>query len=212
MSVDRGIRNTVIVLVLIIATVFGLQFWRASQPEVLDREAFKEYNALLFKTPRQITPFEAIDHQGRPFGPEQFVGQWSLVNFGYTHCPDICPTNMLNLSYLVKALEEAGSPVPQIYMAAVDPERDTPEVLTEYLPFFNKDFIGITGTEETMAGLARQLNNLFSKAPSDDEGMYFVDHSDNLAILNEQGHFVGIFRPPHTVENWQKAITALMAQ
>lgn len=209
---DRGIRSTVIVLVLIIVTIFGLQFWRANQPEQLDREAMKDYNALLFKSPRQLTPFEAVDHLGQPFGPEQFVGHWSLVNFGYTHCPDICPTNMLNLSYLVKRLDEAGSPVPQVYMASVDPDRDTVEHLAEYLPFFDQRFIGITGSEGAMAGLARQLNNLFSKAPSDEEGMYFVDHSDNLAILNEQGQFVGIFRPPHSVDNWQKAITVLMSQ
>ena len=211
---NTGVRNTVVVLGAIVAVIFGLQFWQMSKPQTIDREQMKSINAMIFQSPRALTKFQLTDHLGDNFAHTQFAGEWSLVNFGYTHCPDICPTNMLNLSKLSTRLTDQNQTVPKVFMVTVDPERDTVEVLKEYIPYFNDNFVGLTGHPAVVADVARQMNNLFAKAPpanSNQPENYFVDHSDNIAILNPEGQFVGFFRPPHNISNMATAISTLMA-
>ncbi len=209
---DTGVRNTVAILVAIVAVVFGLQFWQVSKNAPLDIDQLKNYNAYIYKEARNVLDFELINHNEEVFSKNDLVGDgWKLVNFGYTFCPDICPTNMLYLNTLLSELEQAQQPLPQVYMVTVDPKRDDPHRMREYVSFFNESFMGITGDEKMIAALARQMNNVYVVAPGGNEEVYFVDHSDNIAIINPEGQTVGIFRSPHKPEKMAQAMMALMS-
>lgn len=151
---------------------------------------------ILFETPRQLTPVELLRHDSQPFVFDQFKGKWDLVNFGYTYCPDICPTNMADMNIAYKELQALGlSDQINFWMVTVDPERDTPQQLSLYVPFFNSDFVGLTGDPDQVAALATQLSaNYFREGEG--EG-YTVAHTDNYAILNPRGEYVALMRPPH---------------
>ncbi|AJQ92783.1 SCO family protein [Gynuella sunshinyii] len=209
---NKGIRNTVASLAVIVVGIFALQFWLYSRDQVLNDDQLKSMNAVMFASPRNIQPFQLQDQDGQTFVANDFRGHWSIINFGYTNCPDICPTNMMLLGQVARQLEEQQKPMPQVYMVTVDPARDTPELLKGYVSYFNPEFKALSGDESVIASLARQLNNLFSRAPGGDDDVYFVDHSDNMAILNPEGQFVGIFRPPHKLSDLTTVLADLMAR
>ena len=208
----KGIRNTVLSLLAIVVAIFALQFWQYSRDRALSDNQLKDMHTVMFATPRNIQPFQLLDQHSEPFGVDDFKGHWSIVNFGYTNCPDICPTNMMLLGQVVDKLQEEQKPVPEVYMVTVDPARDTPEYLANYVKFFNPNFNALSGDESVISELARQLNNLFSRAPGGTDDLYFVDHSDNMAILNPQGQFVGIFRPPHKLSDLATVLADLMSR
>ncbi len=209
---QKTIRLTVLLLVAVVSLFFVaivLKFVN-EKPDV--KAILEENNTLLFSSPRLLPTVALTRHDGTGFTTEQFKGAWNLINFGYTFCPDICPTNMMLLGQVARQLEEEQKPMPQVYMVTVDPARDTPDLLKGYISYFNPTFKALSGDESVIASLARQLNNLFSRAPGGDDDVYFVDHSDNMAILNPEGQFVGIFRPPHKLSDLTTVLTDLMAR
>lgn len=199
---------TVGLLLAFVAIVFSLQFIRFSESEALTPEILQNFNTVLMKEPRILQPVALVDQNNQEFKVSDFSGNWSLINFGYTHCPDVCPTNLLTLSKVRANLLSAEKPVPDIYLATVDPDRDSPDHMKSYLEFFDPGLRGLWATVPQMSDFARQLNNLFYKAT--DTGAYTVDHSDNIAILNKSGEFVGIFRPPHRIDDIVYVMSALM--
>ena len=136
-----------------------------------------------------------------------FKGQWSLVFFGFTSCPDVCPTT---LSVLNKVAQEMGQTAPQIILVSVDPGRDTPAILTKYLRAFNQDFVALSGTDEQITNLAYQLQAVFFK-PSEDDGFYMVDHSTNIALINPNAEHVGNFKIPPRENAIVKALNIIMS-
>lgn len=209
---NKGIFTTVGLLAAVVTLIFSLQFLRFQDTGPLTPEQLQKYNTVLLGTPRQLSPVPLLDKNSDDFTINDFAGNWSLVNFGYTHCPDVCPTNLLTLSKIMNLMESEGTKLPQIYMATVDPKRDTPARLAEYLEFFDPRMEALWSDEQTMSDFARQLNNLFLKGKEKTELDYLVDHSDNIAILNNDGVFVGIFRPPHQIEDIAFVMTNLMSQ
>ena len=135
-----------------------------------------------------------VDHQGRPFSLENLKGKWTLIYFGFTHCPDICPTTLAKLSQVVKQLDSDVADQTQVLMVSVDPARDTPEKLAEYVPYFHPDFVGVTGEFVQTMSLAQNVNVAFNKVMLDDD--YTVDHTGNIVLINPYGHYHGFFRPP----------------
>lgn len=123
-------------------------------------------------------------------------GHWTVAYFGYTNCPDVCPTTLAAFNQAWKLLDAAGSlGALRFDFISVDPARDTPEHLSKYVGFFNKDFVGATGTDGELTRLTRALGLLYSRDKSSD-GNYAVDHSAAAVIIDPTGHQVGLFRPP----------------
>ena len=152
--------------------------------------------AFMFDTPRALPEFALVDHRGTPFNGDSLKGQWTLVFFGFTYCPDICPTTMAFLSRFVGELE--GLPEGEdtrVVMVSVDPARDTPERLAEYVPYFNPAFTGVTGEFLDIHRFATALNTPFRKVPGED-GNYQVDHSANVVLINPRGDYHGFFKAP----------------
>lgn len=118
-----------------------------------------------------------------------------MLFFGFTHCPDICPTTMSFLADLHRQLESTEAADTRVVMVTVDPARDTPEVLASYVPYFHPDFVGVTGEFMEIMGFARTFNAPFRKVTAED-GSYQVDHSANVVLINPRGDYHGFFRAP----------------
>ncbi|UOO92492.1 SCO family protein [Vitreoscilla stercoraria] len=127
-----------------------------------------------------------IDSNGNPASLQDFQGKVVAVSFGYTHCPDVCPTNLLDLAKTMKLLGEDAAKV-QVLFVSVDPSRDTPTVLKEYVPLFDERFIGLTAPDDAaMAPVLKAWKVAATKVPVSD-GHYTVDHSAGLYLVNPQG-------------------------
>lgn len=128
---------------------------------------------------------DLTDHQGKPRTLGDFRGKVVAVFFGFTHCPDACPTTMAGMAQVVKALGPDSDKV-QVLFVTVDPERDTPEVLRQYVPSFNPAFLGLYGDAESTARAAKEFKVYFQKQPLKDGG-YSVDHGAGTFILDRDG-------------------------
>jgi len=126
-----------------------------------------------------------VDQNGRPYTRDNFKGHVSIVDFGFTHCPDLCPTTLANLAQVLDKLGEARGRV-QIDFITVDPERDTPGVLHDYLSGFGPNFVGLTGTPASILKAAQTFKVFYQKMPLPG-GDYTMDHSAFLYILDPQG-------------------------
>jgi protein SCO1/2 len=147
--------------------------------------------------PRPVSGFTLTDESGQPFTPESLKGHPTLVFFGFTHCPDVCPTTLAKLSQVVKA---AGVPNLKVLLVSVDPERDTPEQLERYVHAFNPDFQAVTGKVEDIERVASEFNVAVAKVDMPG-GTYTVDHSAVVFLLNERGERVAVFTPPFEIES-----------
>jgi protein SCO1/2 len=151
--------------------------------------------------PRDIQPFMLIDHTGKNFDNRSLQGRWSFIFFGYTHCPDVCPTTLSVLNSVAHKLEGLENQV-QFVFISIDPERDTPEKLGQFVSYFNGTFIGATGTSETINALTRQLGVIYTRVAetsgSDNSGKdnYLMDHSASVFLFDPAGRFHAVFTPP----------------
>ena len=133
-SQGRGVKITVTVVVLFILAVIAMFVYRVQQPRIMTVAEMKINGAYILDTPRKIGEFNLIDQTGSPFTNDRFEGVWTLVFFGFTNCPDVCPTTMAFLSELVQSLEGTEAEDTRVVMVSVDPARDTAEVLAQYVP------------------------------------------------------------------------------
>jgi protein SCO1/2 len=141
--------------------------------------------------PKPVGDFHLIDSRGHPFGVRELHGKASLVFFGFTHCPDVCPTTLAKLAQVKKA----GVGPLQVLFISVDPGRDTPDRLEAYVHAFDPDFIGLSADEATLARLARSFAVVFNRVALPD-GDYTMDHSAVLFLLNGKAQIAAIFTPP----------------
>ncbi|PCD00382.1 SCO family protein [Halopseudomonas pelagia] len=190
-----GVQKTVLVTLAVIALVIGAIVHKVTRPVALDREQLSQSGIFLFDSPRSLPEVEMLSAAGGSWGKQDLVGQWDLLFFGYTFCPDICPTTMADLKQLVDALPEASAEQLEVTMVSVDPNRDTPEQMQQYLGFFKAGFHGATGNPEELAKLARALSIAYIEPDTSSEN-YLVDHSGQVVIVNPEGQYVGFLRPP----------------
>jgi len=191
---QRRITRTILLILLFILLVMGLFLNKFLAPRALSPQELAVNGAIVFDKPRIIPPFELVDHQGQSFSLEQLQGKWTVVFFGFTSCPDICPTTLAILSQWYKKLDEDIRDRTQVVMLTVDPARDTPEKLAVYMGHFDKEFVGVTGDFLAIKTLTDQLNVAFNRVVTGDD--YTVDHSGHLVLINPYGHYHGIFKPP----------------
>ena len=200
---NPGVRTTVLACTALIAIVMAMFLFKINRAPLVSDDALRGNGVVLLPRPRDISPFEFIDAKGKPFTNANINGQWSLVYFGYTYCPDACPTTLRDLSKALPAVRKAladqnvKSNV-QVVFISVDPERDTTARIDEYLHFFAPDFVGATSTREKLASMATQVNVTFGKIPGTTPDSYAVDHPINLVLINPNGHYQGFLRPPFT--------------
>lgn len=166
--------------------------------------------ATVLPSPAELPEFMLFDQAGRPFQRDDLAGDWNLVFFGFTQCPDICPLTLQVLSSARQQLIAAGrAPAPRIVFVSVDPERDTPEIIDQYLGHFDPDAVGITGNVDELRILTGGLGIFFQKSALSDEN-YSVDHSAVVLLIDPQARFHAVFSAPHAVENFVHDLPIVM--
>ena len=150
-------------------------------------------------------PFELTDHTGAPFGTRELAGDYALLYFGYTFCPDVCPTELGQIAEAIDLLEEDGDRV-QPVMITIDPTRDTPEVLSEYAPLFHERLVGLTGTEDQIRDVAGDYRVFYRKFEDPSYTYYLVDHTSFVYLLAPSGGIASMFRYGTPPEDMAAAI------
>jgi len=155
--------------------------------------------ATLLEPARPLPPMAFVDQDNQPFGPERLRDRWSILFFGFTHCPDVCPTTLALLAQVEKQLTDLPTEQrPQIVLMSVDPQRDTPEQLAKYVKSFSPTFTGVTGTQQAMHEFALKLGVpvAITQQPG---GSYTVDHSAAIFIVDPNGSLRALSSTPHNV-------------
>jgi protein SCO1/2 len=136
-------------------------------------------------------PFDMVDQNGQPVSEKTYLGRPMALFFGFTYCPDICPTTLARLSALLGKLPPDTANKIQVILVSVDPERDTPEALKAYLSAFDERFIGLTGTAKQLSQFAKSYRAFYEKV-SDATGGYTMNHSAGVYLFDASGNFFGI--------------------
>lgn len=167
-------------------------------------------SALVLPAPNPVPEFSLLDQRAESVDQSVFEGQWDLVFFGFTHCPDICPATLQVLATARKVLADDGrQALPRIVLVSVDPERDTPDILAEYVGYFGEDNLGLTGTLEEIRKLTDGLGIYFEKQAANGEN-YVVDHSAAVLVIDPDGGFHSLFSGPHVVDNYVHDLPLIM--
>ncbi|HEV8094655.1 MAG TPA: SCO family protein [Burkholderiales bacterium] len=156
----------------------------------------------LFPDPKPLTAFALTDDKNRVFDLASLKGKWSFLFFGFTHCPDVCPTT---LAVLARARDNiaknaVGAEDVQFVFVSVDPNRDTASKLRQYVDYFDTTFLGVTGDDAQIANLAGQLGAPYQVAITPGVENYPVYHSMAVFLLDPQARYHAVFTPPHDAE------------
>lgn len=161
-------------------------------------------HALYYQQARDLKPFKLTDHQGNAFTNKNLQGKWSWVFFGYTSCPDVCPTTLQELNFIYPQLSETAPN--QVLLVSVDPNRDSQEKLAQYIAYFNRDFIALTAGHDVLYPFARNMGLMYAITDDKDSanhdvesGRYLVDHSASIVLINPQGKIAAIFKPEQEI-------------
>ncbi len=158
-------------------------------------------NATVLQPTRPLPAFDLVDDEGKPFSRADLRGHWSLVFFGFTHCPAICPNTLTLLQQTKTALADLpAKQQPQVVLISVDPERDTPAKMREYVRFFGPTLRGVTGDAERIAALTQALGVPVSRVELPN-GDYTVDHSAAIFLVNPRGEFNALFSSPKSSQD-----------
>ena len=146
-----------------------------------------------------LKPFTLTDQYGKLYTEQRLKGKWSFFFFGYTYCPDICPTTLSTLQFMNKELEKYPEVATnkQIVFVSVDPDRDTPELLNKYMQYFGPEFTGVTGFPNNLADLAKQFGAAYIKEAETTPGNYLVSHTSSVFLVGPQARIIASFSPPH---------------
>ncbi len=206
--------NRAILLLVIIALAAGLGLLAAQRffaaPHAAALPATRSIT--LLPQPRTLPAFSLQQSDGTPLSDDELKGHWTLVFLGFTHCPDICPTTLAQLSTAQKqwrAIPESSRP--RVLFVSTDPERDSPELTGRYAHAFNPDTLAATAPILQLQEFTRSLSLVFMKAPgpSGRPDDYSIDHSAGFAVLDPQARMAGVVQPPFDVAGIASDLAAL---
>jgi protein SCO1/2 len=178
----RNLRYVLLGLIALTAAGFAGVWLSGARPPILSA----------YLTSAIGGPFTLVDDNGQTVTDRTYRGKWLLVFFGYTHCPDVCPTTLNSLAAALRQLGPAAASVQPLFIT-VDPQRDTPRVLADYVRAFDPRIVGLTGTTEQIAAVAREYRVYFSADETPEQRDYQLDHSAFVYVMDPQGKFVQLF-------------------
>ena len=201
--------NRTTLLILVAALAAGLGLWAAQTlfgpqraapaPALVEGPAVDPASmktVRLFPQLRAVPDFVLEQSDGTALSAKELQGRWTIVFFGFTHCPDVCPTTLSELAQVQKLWVDLDPALrPQVLFVSVDPERDTPEKTGEYAAYFHPDTLAATLPEPALQVFANGLGMVYMKVPTE-AGDYTMDHSTALVLLDPRGRQAGIIRPP----------------
>lgn len=198
--------NIVLVCTLLLAAGIGYLFnERQQNVSSQNMQAPPVIHGAILPIAKNIGEFELRQSGNRLFNQEQLKNKWSLLFIGYTYCPDVCPSTLHALKQSVTLMKQKGLTPPQVVFISIDPERDKVDMLNEYVQYFNKNFIGVTGDEEELDDFARQLAVYYRKVPNSRNNSgshvsnndYLMEHSASLMLISPRGNLQAMLTEPH---------------
>lgn len=206
------VQKTVVVLTAVVALVLGLTVNKVLNGKGQgDPVALLDAGIVLLPQSRELPNVELTDTAGQSFSLDQLNGKWSLLFFGYTFCPDICPTTLAQLRELKSKLPEAVQNNLQLVFVSIDPQRDSAEHLKEYLGFYKAGFIGLRGELPVIQTLANAVSIPFIPGDTSKEN-YTVDHSGNLVLVGPDGRQRGFIRAPLNNQKLLEMLPGVLAK
>ncbi|HSX88360.1 MAG TPA: SCO family protein [Pseudomonas sp.] len=202
---------TVFVLVAIVALVLGLTVNKVLNSKGQgDPTLLLDAGIVLLPQSRTLPELSLTDQDGRQVQVNELKDKWSLLFFGYTFCPDICPATLAQLRQLQGQLPQETRDNLRVILVSVDPNRDTPAQLKKYLDYFDAGFIGLTSDEKTLGALANAVSIPYIPADTSKEN-YTVDHSGNLVLIGPDGTQRGFIRAPINNDKLAAQLPGLVA-
>ncbi|MCW9012287.1 MAG: SCO family protein [Gammaproteobacteria bacterium] len=198
---DKQLNSVILIVAAVIALSagawFGFDHSRNSAQNLPPK-----IQGVILPAAKKIKQFELFDAQKNKFSLNKLHGQWHMLFVGYTHCPDVCPTTLAVMKQVTQLMQEQNLQPPSVVFVSIDPERDTPENLAEYVKYFNEDFVGVTGSEKELKNLAQQLAVYFKKVAGSsgdvDASDYLMDHSAAIILINPDAKLHAYLTAPHT--------------
>lgn len=194
-----------LILGIALGVVLATQAPSLLAQEARERTAGELMDAVMWGKEPIGGPFELIDHTGKPRTDADFRDKLMLVYFGFTFCPDVCPTDLLAMGLAVDRLGPAGEALQPLFIS-VDPERDTPDQLAKYVPFFHPRLIGLTGSAAQIRKAASGYRAYFAKVAISGGNEYTVDHSSFIYLMDRGGKYLGFFPPGTSAEQMAQVI------
>jgi protein SCO1/2 len=222
---ERGsVSVWLIFLFIVILAILTGSYLVTQQPKAVQsssnysvlQEQLDAQGAFAFPKPITVSDVTFLNEEGETVHKDNFLGKWSLLFFGYTFCPDICPTTLAVMQQMWTQLTPELQEKTQIVFVSVDIERDTPEQMKTYMDYFNPKFTALTGNAESLNSLAGQLNAVYAKVERhnengeiDPELGYLMDHSANISILDPNGNYYGFIKPPFSPKKMLKIVSTI---
>jgi cytochrome oxidase Cu insertion factor (SCO1/SenC/PrrC family) len=213
----RGWRTATLIAASLIAAAAALGYLLngtpapSGPPETGSRaEAARLMNDLMSGKVPVGGPFTLTDQDGNSRSLADFRGKLVLLYFGYTYCPDVCPTDMLAMGQLIKSLGREGNELQPVFVT-LDPERDTREILRSYAPSFHPRFVALSGTEAEIRTVATAYKIFFEKVRPPGSSTYFIDHMAIIFLLDRDGRYIGSFPPGTTAERMTAMVRERLA-
>lgn len=192
MTLGRSSRIALAAFAVFDLLLAGWLVWLFAVRERVDAAGrLDELGVARYPRPAAVAPFALTDQDGGEFGPDELRGRWSMVFFGFVDCPDICPLALSTLGRMRARLAADGAVPPRIVFVSVNPSRDTPARVKDYVGRFDPAFIGLTGEPAEVTALAR---GFFVASRVGDDGM--VDHSGHISVVSPAGELAAVVRPP----------------
>jgi protein SCO1 len=209
-SLRSGIMMTAVVLAAVVCGAWLAAVYRESG----SRATFLPDRVMtLFPAPKPLADFAFTDHENRVFDLSHLKGKWSFLFFGYTHCPDICPTTLATLARVRENLAKgaAGAKDVQFVFISVDPNRDTAGRLRQYVTFFDATFLGVTGDDAQLANLAGQLGAAYQVEVRPATENYSVYHTAAVFLVDPRARYHAVLSPPFDAEGISRRFEVLRA-
>lgn len=205
----KGSRTRYLLIACVALIAFGGGVYFAQRAPLPNQP---EIRGLLWPDPPVLGAFALQDAQGGELNESRLRGKWTLLFFGFTHCPDVCPTTLNTLKSVGQALHDLPDfdQAPQVLFVSVDPERDTPAALQAYVSYFDPTFLAATAAPAQLNSLTRQLGILHAKVPTQDPPMYSVDHTASVLLIDPDLRLLGVFSPPHVTQDLADGIRGIV--
>jgi len=213
------------IIVLMVVLLFAID----SKKDYKDIKQQLKSSLITHNADRELGLFSLVDHNNNEFNNDHLKDKWTLLMFIYTHCPDICPTELSNMS-LLKAtlLNNKSKVIPDVVSITFDPVRDTPEVLKAYIPHFNEDFLGVSGDQKQVDKVVKSFGAYYERVIKDEDGKdvvlqpeiilskdaikdgYIINHTAQIYLVSPDGQIFAEFPAPHNIKNMASDINLII--